>query len=301
MGIVVSDGHEDDADALIRNADEAMYRSKRQGIPYEVFDDGMRTRVRARARTESDLHRAIEEREFRLLYQPQMNLSSGEIVGLEALIRWDHPQRGVVEPAEFLWLAEETGLITQIGEWVLRQSCLQARAWGVRNGRPLRMTVNLSARQHRDPGLVDLVERVLTETRTEPETLCLEITESVAVDDAESASATLRSLKDVGVKLSIDEFGTGASSLGSLKRFSLDMLKIDRSFVIGLGSDAEDVAIVTAIINLAHSLGLETIADGVETKEQLAALRKLGCETGQGFYFARPRPSEAIAELLGSR
>jgi diguanylate cyclase (GGDEF)-like protein len=301
MGIVVSDGHEDDADALIRNADEAMYRSKRQGIPYEVFDDGMRTRVRARARTESDLHRAIEEREFRLLYQPQMDLRSGEIVGLEALIRWDHPARGVVEPAEFLWLAEETGLITQIGEWVLRQSCVQARAWGVRNGRPLRMTVNLSARQHRDPGLVDLVERVLTETRTEPETLCLEIMESVAVDDADSASATLRSLKDIGVKLSIDEFGTGASSLGSLKRFSLDMLKIDRSFVIGLGSDAEDHAIVTAIINLAHSLGLETIADGVETKEQLAALRKLGCETGQGFYFARPRPSEAIAELLGSR
>jgi diguanylate cyclase (GGDEF)-like protein len=301
MGIVVTDGREESADALIRNADTAMYRAKRQGISYEVYDDGMRTRVRARAETESDLHRALEEGEFRLLYQPQVDLSSGEIVGLEALIRWDHPTRGVVEPSEFLWLAEETGLITRIGEWVLRQSCLQSRAWAVRNGRPLRVTVNLSARQHRDPNLVDLVERILTETRTEPAALCLEITESVAVDDAETAYATLRSLKDLGVKISIDEFGTGNSSLGSLKRFPLDMLKIDRSFVIGLGSDAEDVAIVTAIINLAHSLGLETIADGVETKEQLEALRELGCETAQGYYFARPRPSEAIAELLGSR
>ena len=301
MGVVVSNGHEEGAEELIRNADEAMYRAKRQGISYEVFDDGMRSRVHARARTESDLQRAVEEREFRLLYQPQVDLRSGEIVGLEALIRWDHPERGVVEPSEFLWLAEETGLINRIGEWVLRQSCLQARAWAVRNGRPLRVTVNLSARQHRDPGLVDLVERVLTETRTDPAAICLEITESVAVDDAEGAMATLNRLKEIGVRLSIDEFGTGNSSLGSLKRFPLDMLKIDRSFVIGIDSDAEDVAIVTAIINLAHSLGLETIADGVERKDQLDALRELGCETGQGFYFARPRPVEAIAELLGSR
>jgi diguanylate cyclase len=300
MGIVVTSGHEESADSLIRNADTAMYRAKRQGVSYEVFDDGMRSRVRARARTESDLHRAIEEREFRLLYQPQVDLRSGKIVGLEALLRWDHPERGVVEPAEFLWLAEETGLITKIGEWALRQSCLQARAWGARNGSPLRVSVNLSARQHRDPDLVDLVERILTETRTDPETLCLEITESVVVKDAESAGATLRALKALGVKLSIDEFGTGHSSLGSLKKFPLDMLKVDRSFVSGLGTDPEDGAIVTAIINLAHSLGLETVADGVETKEQVEELRALGCDVGQGFYFARPRPSDAIAELLGS-
>ncbi len=301
MGIVVSDGREEGAEQLIRNADEAMYRAKRQGNPYEVFDDGMRNRVHARTRIESDLQRAVEQRQFRLLYQPQVDLRSGEIVGLEALIRWDHPERGVIEPSEFLWLAEETGLINRIGEWVLRQSCLQARAWAVRNGRPLRVTVNLSAHQHRDPGLVDLVERILTETRTEPDAVCLEITESVAVDDAEGAIATLCRLRELGVRLSIDEFGTGNSSLGSLKRFPLDMLKIDRSFVLGIDSDTEDVAIVTAIINLAHSLGLETIADGVERKDQLDALRELGCETGQGFYLARPRPSEAIAELLGSR
>jgi diguanylate cyclase (GGDEF)-like protein len=300
MGIVVSSGHEESADSLIRNADAAMYRAKRQGVSYEMFDDGMRSRVRARARTESDLHRAIEEREFRLLYQPQVDLRSGKIVGLEALLRWDHPERGVVEPAEFLWLAEETGLITKIGEWALRQSCLQARAWGARAGSPLRVSVNLSARQHRDAGLVDLVERILTETRTDPETVCLEITESVVVNDAESAGATLQALKGLGVKLSIDEFGTGHSSLGSLKRFPLDVLKIDRSFVSGLGTDPEDAAIVTAIINLAHSLGLETVADGVETKEQVDELRTLGCDVGQGFYFARPRPSDAIAELLGS-
>ncbi len=301
MGVVVTDGRDQSAGELIRNADAAMYRAKHQGIPYEVFDEGMRTRVRARAQTEIDLLRAVEEREFRLLYQPQVDLRSGEIVGLEAILRWDHPERGVVEPGEFLWLAEETGLITRIGEWVLRQSCLQARAWHVRNGRPLRVTVKLSARQHRHPDLVDLVERVLTETRAEPGALCLEITESVAVEDAESALATLNRLKALGVRLSIDEFGTGNSSLSSLKRFPLDMLKIDRSFVLGLDTDPEDMAIVTAVTNLAHSMGLETIADGVETKDQVVSLRELGCETGQGRYFARPRPSEAIAELLGSR
>jgi diguanylate cyclase (GGDEF)-like protein len=301
MGVVVTDGRDQSAGELIRNADAAMYRAKHQGVPYEVYDEGMRTRVRARARIEADLARAVEEREFRLLYQPQVNLNSGEIVGLEAIIRWDHPERGVIEPSEFMWLAEETGLITRIGEWALRQSCLQARAWQVRNGRPLRVTVKLSARQHRDPDLVDLVERVLTETRTPPGALCLEITESVAVDDAESALLTLIRLRELGVRLSIDEFGTGNSSLGSLKRFPLDMLKLDRSFVLGLATDPEDMAIVTAVIDLAHSMGLETIADGVETKDQVAALRELGCETGQGRYFARPRPSEAIAELLGSR
>jgi len=301
MGIVVSTGHEESADSLIRNADAAMYRAKRQGVSYEMFDDGMRSRVRARARTESDLHRAIEEREFRLLYQPQVDLRSGRVVGLEALLRWDHPERGVVEPAEFLWLAEETGMITKIGEWALRQSCLHARAWVARNGSPLRVSVNLSARQHRDPDLVDLVERILTETRTDPATLCLEITENVLVNDADAAAQTLHALKGLGVRLSIDEFGTGHSSLGSLKRFPLDMLKVDRSFVSGLGTDTEDAAIVTAIINLAHSLGLQTVADGVETKEQVDELRALGCDVGQGFYFARPRPSDAIAELLGSR
>jgi diguanylate cyclase (GGDEF)-like protein len=301
MGVVVSDGREQGAGELIRDADEAMYRAKRQGVAYEVFDEGMRTRVRARAKSEMELERAVEEREFRLLYQPQIDLRSGEIVGLEALIRWDHPERGVVEPGEFMWLAEETGLINRIGEWALRQSCLHARAWGVRSGRPLRVTVHLSGRQHRDPGLVDLVERVLTETRTNPAALCLEITEGVAVEDAESAIATLHKLKELGVNLSIGEFGTGNSSLGSIKRFPVDSLKIDRSFVLGLATDPEDLAVVTAIVSLAGSLGLETIADGVETREQVDALKDLGCERGQGRYFARARPSEAIAELLGSR
>jgi EAL domain-containing protein (putative c-di-GMP-specific phosphodiesterase class I) len=171
----------------------------------------------------------------------------------------------------------------------------------VRSGRPLRVTVGLSAGQHRDPGLVDLVERVVTETRSDPASLCLEITESVAVEDAERAVSTLQRLKELGVCLSIGEFGTGNSSLGSVKRFPVDTLKIDRSFVLGIQSDPEDVAVVTAIVSLAHSLGLETVADGVDTKEQLEALKELGCQRGQGHYFARPRPSEAIAQLLGSR
>ncbi len=298
LGVVVSNGREQRGAELIRNAGEAMQRARRAGLAYEVFDERMRSRTRARARIQSDLERAIEEREFRLLYQPQIDLHSGEIVGLDSSIRWDHPARGVIEPSEFLWLAEENGLIARIGEWAVRQACLQARAWFVRSGRRLPVTVSLAGREHRDPDLVGRVERALTETRTDPAMLCLAITESMAVGDAAGAMSALHRL---GVALALHEFGTGNSALGSLKRFSLDALKIDRSFVSGLESDPEDVAIVTAITTLAQSIGLRTIADGIETKSQLESLRELGCDIGQGGYFARPRPSEAITELLGSR
>jgi diguanylate cyclase len=302
MGIAITDGKEDSAESLIRNADSAMYGAKKQRTSYEVFDDGMRTRVRERVETERQLRRAVEEGGFRLLYQPQVHLRSGEIVGAEALLRWDHPERGLVEPAEFLWLAEETGLINRIGDWVLAQACRQAMVWREAGpgGGPLRVAVNLSGRQHGDPGLVDSVRQAVEKSGIDPSSLCLEITEGDIMNDEEASLRALSSLKELGVIVSMNDFGSSQSSLGALKRFPLDILKVHRSFVSGLGEEPEDAAIVTAVINMAHALGLVTIADGVETREQLEQLKEVGCDVGQGFYFARPRPSEAIAELLGT-
>jgi diguanylate cyclase (GGDEF)-like protein len=302
MGIAISDGREDSAEALIRNADAAMYGAKKQGNAFEVFDDGMRSRARERVDTERELRRATDEGDFRLLYQPQVNLRSGEIVGLEALLRWDHPERGLVEPAEFLWLAEETGLIKRIGDWVLEEACRHALLWRESGpgGRPLRVTVNLSSRQHTDPGLVESVQTVLANAEIDPASLCLEITEEIVMNDEEAGLGRLAALKELGVILSMDDFGASQSSLASLKRFPIDILKVHRTFVSGIGEEPEDLAIVTAVINMAHALGLVTVADGVETREQLELLKTAGCDVGQGFYFARPRPSEAIAELLGT-
>jgi diguanylate cyclase len=302
MGIAITDGKADTAESLIRNADAAMYGAKQQDAAYEIFDDGIRTRVRERVELEHDLRRAVSESEFRLLYQPQMSLHSGEIVGLEALLRWDHPTRGLIEPAEFLWLAEETGVIKSLGDWVLAESCRQAEHWREAGPgcTPLRVCVNLSARQHADPALVETVSRVVDEAGIEPSSLCLEITEGIVMQDEEAALGTLRALKDLGVMISMDDFGSSQSSLGALKRFPLDVLKVDRSFVAGLGEEAEDAAIVTAVINMAHALGLVTVADGVETRRQLEQLKQVGCDVGQGYYFARPRPAEAIAQLLGA-
>jgi diguanylate cyclase (GGDEF)-like protein len=302
MGIAITDGREDSAESLIRNADSAMYGAKKQGTAYEVFDDGMRSRVHERVEMERELRRATEEGDFRLLYQPQVHLRSGEIVGLEALLRWDHPERGLIEPAEFLWLAEETGLIRRIGDWVLEEACRQARLWREAGpgGGPLRVAVNISAREQGDPGLIDTVRRALAESDIDPASLCLEITEGIVTEDEEGALRTLASLKELGVVLSMGDFGSSQSSLGALKRFPLDILKVHRSFVSELGNQPEDAAIVTAVISMAHALGLVTIADGVETREQLEQLKALGCDVGQGFYFARPRPVEAIGELLGT-
>jgi diguanylate cyclase len=306
MGIAISDGKGDSAESLIRNADTAMYGAKEQGTPFEIFDDDIRTRVRERVEMERQLRHAVHEGDFRLLYQPQVDLRSGEIVGLEALLRWDHPARGLIEPAEFLWLAEETGLINRIGDWVLQETCRQASLWREAGpgGKPLRVCVSLAARQHADPGLVETVRRIVGEAGIDPASLCLGITEGTLMSDIETearaAVETLQSLKDLGVTISMDHFGSGQSSLAALKRLPLDALKVDRSFVAGLTEESEDAAIVTAVINMAHALGILTIADGVETREQVEHLKSLECDVGQGQYFARPRPSEAIAELLGA-
>jgi diguanylate cyclase len=302
MGIAITDGKGDTAESLIRNADAAMYGAKKQGAAFEVFDDDIQARVQERVEMERQLRRSVDEGDFRLLFQPQVDLRSGEIVGLEALLRWDHPARGLIEPVEFLWLAEETGLATEIGDWVLEQTCRHAAMWREAgpSRTPLRICVSLSAPQHFDPGLIETVRRVVGEAGIDPATLCVEITEGIVMRDAEASIDTLRGLKQLGVTIGMDDFGSSQSSLGALKRFPLDILKVDRSFVSGIGEDAEDAAIVTAVINMAHALGLVTVADGISSREQVELLKEFGCDVGQGQYFARPRPSEAIAELLGA-
>jgi diguanylate cyclase len=305
MGVAIADGQSDTAESLIRNADAAMYDAKQSDEPYEVYDDGIRTRVSERIEMERQLQRAVNDGGFRLLYQPQVDLRSGEIIGVEALLRWDHPTRGLIEPVEFLWLADETGMVEAIDDWVLGEACGHARLWvdAGPSRSPLRVCVNLSSQRHVDTGLVETVGRVIEEAGIQAVSLCLEITEAVVLRDAETAIETLRTLKDLGVTISMDEFGSSQSSLGALKRIPLDTLKVDRSFVAGLGeeggSNGEDAAIVSAVINMAHALGLVTVADGVETREQLEYLKAVECDVGQGGYFARPRRSEAIGELLG--
>jgi diguanylate cyclase (GGDEF)-like protein len=301
MGIVVAQAVNADPEGLIRDADAAMYRAKELGTSYEMFDEEMRSRVGRRVDTEAALRRALGRDEFRIIYQPQVDLRSGEIFGVEALLRWDHPERGLLEPADFMWLAEESGLLTEVGAWELREVCSQVKRWrqDSRGGSAPRIAVNLSARQHSDPQLPRMVEHALNESATEPGFLSLEITESVVMKNYDAALLTLKKLKGLGVQLALDNFGAANTSLSSLKRLPVDAVKIDRSFVSGLGRDTEDEAIVTAVINLARALGLTTVAQGVETADQVSLLKTMGCDVGQGFYFGRPRPGEAISELLG--
>jgi diguanylate cyclase (GGDEF)-like protein len=304
VGIVVAIGQEvDDPEGLIREADAAMRRAKERGVRCELFDAELGTKVAERQETEKQLREAVEKQEFRVLYQPMIDLRSGEIMGVEALLRWDHPERGLLPPEDFLWLAEETGLILPIGSWVLKESLAQMKRWhSARPDKPLQLCVNISAREHTDRNLIQLVRDSLAETDADPSTLCLEITEDVLMKDIEASIESLRALKDMGVQLSVDDFGTGYSSLSSLKRLPVNSLKIDRSFIAGLdGGASEDSAIVTAVINLAHTLGLKAVAEGIETAVELEMLRSFDCDVAQGFYFARPRPATVITELLGAQ
>ena len=292
------------AEDLLRDADVAMYRAKERGrARLEVFDQAMRTRMLRRLEIEHALRRALQEDAFTLHYQPTVHLESGRVISVEALLRWEHPEWGLVMPGEFVPLAEETGLIMPMGRWVLEEACRQLAAW--RRLRPecadLNVSVNLSARQFADPNLADIVSGALSESGLSPSGLWLEITESVLMEEAQTTIETLRALRGLGVHLSIDDFGTGYSSLSYLKRFPVDVLKIDRSFVDGLGTDPEDEAIVTAVVRLAQALDLDVVAEGVETAEQLAELRRLGCTAVQGFYFGRPKPpGETLAFLTSS-
>jgi len=290
-----------DAEALIRDADAAMYRAKDRGRGRcELFDHAMRVSAVKRISVERELRRGIEAEEFTVHYQPLVALPAGEITGVEALVRWRHPERGLLQPGEFIAIAEESGLIERIGRWVQEQACRQALAWQELrpDARPLDVSVNLSARQVAHPDLPKVVSEVLEQTGLDPVHLRLEITESVLIEESGWAEETLDALHELGVKLALDDFGTGYSSLAYLNRFPFDSLKIDRSFVEGLGLEPESDAIVEAIIGMARALSLDVVAEGVENGSQLSELERLGCDYGQGYLFARPLPPEEITPLL---
>jgi diguanylate cyclase (GGDEF)-like protein/PAS domain S-box-containing protein len=299
VGIAVYPGDGDDAETLLRNADTAMYRAKERGRDnYQLYTPAMNARIAERLAVENDLRHGLERGEFVVYYQPQVNIDTGQIVGMEALVRWQHPEQGLVLPAEFIPVAEETGLIVPLGEWVLRTACAQNRTWQEAGFPPLRVAVNLSARQFQQRNLIETVARVLKETGLDAHWLQLEITEGVAMQDADLTIAVLRDLRAMGVQISIDDFGTGYSSLSYLKRFPIDVVKIDRSFVRDITVDESDAAIATAVIDIAHNLKLKVIAEGVETEEQLAFLKKRRCDEMQGYLFSRPVPAREFHKML---
>jgi len=291
-----------DSNALLKNADAAMYRAKELGRGnFQFYTEEMNARTLDRLRMESGLRRAIERHEFVLHYQPQIDLATGEQVGVEALLRWCPPGGEPVGPSDFIPIAEETGLIVEIGAWVLRAACEQLVAWREAGLPPMTVAVNLSARQFHQQNLVQLVGQILAETGCDAGQLELEITESVVMADPAGATATLQELADMGISLSIDDFGTGHSSLSYLKRFPIHALKIDRSFVRDLTTDADDAAIVCAVIALAHTMQLKVIAEGVETEEQLNFLREHDCDQFQGFFYSPPVSAERLRSAMERR
>jgi diguanylate cyclase (GGDEF)-like protein/PAS domain S-box-containing protein len=286
---------------IMRDADTAMYRAKLMGKNrYEIYDSAMHEVAVDLLQMETDLRHALERNEFYIHYQPIVNLDNFQLCGFEALVRWRHPERGLVSPLDFIPVAEDTGQIIAIGQWVLHQACKQMQQWLRRYGmeHPLFISVNLSGKQFAQPDLLGQIKKVITETRINPRALKLEITESMVMEDIEAATAMLHQLRDLGIQLSIDDFGTGYSSLSYLHRFPIDTLKIDRSFVIKMIENNENIEIVRTIIMLAQNLGMDVIAEGVETKEQLALLRKLKCENGQGYYFSTPLEAVDAENLL---
>ncbi|MAG65245.1 EAL domain-containing protein [Pseudomonas sp.] len=296
-GIAVYPDDGGDADTLLRNADSAMYQSKADGgRAFRFYAPAMNERQQRLLAMESELHRALARNEFVVYYQPQAELASGQVTGAEALIRWRHPQRGLVPPDEFIPLLEETGLINEVGLWVLRRACLDMTTYTQTHGLCPRVSVNLSARQFASGELVQQVAQVLEETGFPPDRLELEITEQILISDLQASKAILGALHDMGVSVAIDDFGTGYCSLAYLKRLPLHVLKIDRTFVAGLPADHNDLAIVEAIILLAHKLDLQVVAEGVETLGQLETLRSLGCDMVQGYYLGKPAPLQALAE-----
>ncbi len=298
IGVAVAPSDGQDVDTLLKNADMALYRAKSEGRgTYHFFEKGMDEAVQRRRLLEQGLKVALARNEFRLVYQPLFDLEQNSVSGFEALLRWDHPERGLISPAEFVPVAEETGIINPIGEWVLREACDTAAGWP--GG--IHIAVNLSPVQFKSRNLVDVVSSALAEAALDPSRLELEITESLLLADTEQTLGTLHRLREIGVHISMDDFGTGYSSLSYLRSFPFDKIKIDRSFMAGIGSRQESLAIIKAVIDLGQSLGMSTTAEGIETEEQLAAVRDQGCREVQGFLFSPPLPASGVAELLRAR
>jgi diguanylate cyclase (GGDEF)-like protein len=297
IGIALAPYDGEDAETLLKNADIAMYQVKQQGKnDFQLYAADMNTQALDQLVLANDLYRALNRGEFLLHYQPQVNLKTGQIVAVEALVRWQHPERGLVPPSQFIPLAEETGQINAIGEWVLQTACAQNRAWQEAGLPPIQVAVNLSARQFQQQNLVQSVDRVLAETGLEAQYLEVEITETIAMQDVKVTILVLEKLQAMGVYISIDDFGTGYSSLATLKQFPLNTLKIDQAFVKDLTTDAKDAALIRAIVALGHGLDLTVIAEGVETAEQQEFLRSVGCNAMQGYWFSKPLPAEAAAQ-----
>ncbi len=299
IGISLFPEDGDDCDSLLKYADTAMYHAKNCGKNNaKLYSSSLTMQIMSHVKLEVGLRKALKNDELYLLYQPQIDVRSSEIVGVEALVRWRHPERGIISPTEFIPLAEETGLIVPIGEWVLRSACHQAKAWQRQTQRAIRMAVNLSAKQFKDENLVQIVLSALHDTGLDPKMLELELTEGTLMDDARATMATLEQLRAIGVYLSIDDFGTGYSSMNYLKRFDVRALKIDKTFICGLPQDSENAAITRAIIAMAHGLKMVVVAEGVETDEQLVMLEEYGCDMVQGFYLGHPSPQESITLML---
>jgi len=292
-----------EASDLLRHADIAVHRAKGEGRSCTVtFDGSMNQHVVERASLEEDLRHAIARDQLRLVYQPLVQAGTGRLVGAEALVRWRHPARGLLLPTDFIWLAEETGLLISMGEWILQQACLQARDWNIRDPKnaPLTVSVNLSGRQFQQRNFLQQVTSVLRDTHVDPTWMELEITETTMMQDVESAISVLEALRQLGVRLAIDDFGTGYSSLSYVRHFAVDTLKVDQGFIQGLGKDTVASAIVEAVTTLAHALGSTVTAEGIETAEQLDAIRTLGCDLAQGNYFSEPLPAEQFRALLSA-
>lgn len=302
FGISLAPNDGDDCQTLLKNASTALYRAhQRGGSDYQFYTADMHERALKSLSLENSLRRGLERKEFILNYQPQICAASGKLTGTEALVRWRHPELGMIPPLDFISIAEETGLIVQLGEWILQTACEQNAAWQRAGFPPLRVGVNLSLRQFQQSNFVETVSRILTDSRLEPQYLELELTESLLMDNAETTIETLHDLRNLGIRISIDDFGSGYSSLSYLKNLPIDVLKIDRAFITDIAAGASDAAIVKTIIQLAHNLGLKTIAEGVETEEQSTILSNLGCDEMQGYLFSKPLPADALESFLSSR
>lgn len=299
LGIALAPYDGEDAETLLKNADAAMYQAKQRGKnTYQLYYEEMHAQALERLSLEADLRKALAKGEFLLHYQPQIDVKTNQLIGLEALLRWQHPQLGWIPPSIFIPIAEESGLICEIGDWVLESACRQMQTWKAAGLPPVRIAVNLSAQQFQQPDLVQSILRTLQVTQVDPNYLEVEITESAAMKDIDFTISTLQQLREIGIRLAIDDFGTGYSSLSALKHFPLHILKIDQSFVRDAVDSSHDAAIVKAVVALGKGLGLEVLAEGVETQEQLDFLRTIQCDSSQGFFLYRPMPPAAIAHLL---